>query len=343
MRILVGLVVSCALLAAASPALAADGDIAATKRKANEIAGQLSKARGRVATLDQNIKDLEAQTAQVEARHAQLGQAVSTMAVNRYIKGSEPQATPVLDDRDINEVARADALAKLVTSDTKDTIDAYRKTAEDLHQSRGALDAAKNDADKALGEVKTRSRQIEAELARLQKLEAERKAREEAARKDRERKARSEATSKARLARNAAPAATSGAVEGDGWLCPVRGPVAFSNDWGDPRSGGRRHEGTDMLAAKGTPVVASVSGTVRPHNSAKGGISYYLAGDDGNTYFGTHLDSLSGVSGRVERGGVIGTVGNTGNASGGPNHLHFEIHPGGGGPVNPYPTVSRYC
>ncbi len=126
-------------------------------------------------------------------------------------------------------------------------------------------------------------------------------------------------------------------------MCPVQGPRAFSNDWGQPRSGGRRHQGNDILSPRGTPVVASVSGTVRGHNSSLGGISYYLKGDDGNTYFGTHLDSLSGASGRVAQGAVLGTVGDSGNARGGPTHLHFEIHPGGGAPVNPYPTLSQHC
>ena len=126
-------------------------------------------------------------------------------------------------------------------------------------------------------------------------------------------------------------------------MCPVQGPRAFTNDWGQPRSGGRRHQGTDILSPRGTPVVASVGGTVRGHNSSLGGISYYLNGDDGNTYFGTHLDSLSGASGRVSQGTVLGYVGNTGNARGGPTHLHFEIHPGGGGAVNPYPTLAQHC
>ena len=92
-----------------------------------------------------------------------------------------------------------------------------------------------------------------------------------------------------------------------------------------------------------SPVVASVAGSVRPHQSGLGGFSYYLRGDDGNTYFGTHLDSLSGASGRVSAGAVLGYVGNSGNASGGPTHLHFEIHSGGGGAVNPYPTLRAAC
>ncbi len=86
-----------------------------------------------------------------------------------------------------------------------------------------------------------------------------------------------------------------------------------------------------------------MAGTVKGHSSSLGGISYYLSGADGNTYFGTHLDRLSGASGRVAAGTVVGYVGSSGNASASSPHLHFEIHPGGGGAVNPYTTLSRYC
>jgi peptidoglycan LD-endopeptidase LytH len=127
------------------------------------------------------------------------------------------------------------------------------------------------------------------------------------------------------------------------WICPVQGPRAFSDDFGDPRSGGRSHQGNDIMAPRGTPVVASVAGTVKGHNSSLGGISYYLNGDDGNTYFGTHLDRLSGASGRVAAGTVIGYVGSTGNASASAPHLHFEMHPGGGRAVNPYATLRKFC
>lgn len=141
----------------------------------------------------------------------------------------------------------------------------------------------------------------------------------------------------------AAPAPTPAPEPAGGFVCPVAGAVAFTNDWGQPRSGGRRHQGTDLLSPRGTPVVASSSGTVRGHQSSLGGVSYYLEGDDGNTYLGTHLDSLSGAAGRVDRGAVLGWVGNSGNARGGPTHLHFEVHPGGGGPTNPYPILSGSC
>src|SRR5205085_709996 len=73
------------------------------------------------------------------------------------------------------------------------------------------------------------------------------------------------------------------------WVCPVQGPHAFSNDWGNPRSGGRRHKGNDIFAATGTPVVAPVAGTVTQRTGGLGGNAVYVRGVDGNTYYGAHL------------------------------------------------------
>lgn len=133
-------------------------------------------------------------------------------------------------------------------------------------------------------------------------------------------------------------------VPGPSWLCPVQGRrVDFSDGWGDPRAGGRRHVGTDLFAFRGTRVVASVSGTLEHQSGSRAGLAYRLRGDDGNTYYGAHLDSLVAKPGRIDRGALIGTVGSTGNAQGTTPHVHFEIHPGGGGPVNPIYTVQRWC
>ncbi|MCU1388526.1 MAG: putative metalloendopeptidase, partial [Ilumatobacteraceae bacterium] len=125
------------------------------------------------------------------------------------------------------------------------------------------------------------------------------------------------------------------------FLCPMAGPTAFGDTWGDARSGGRHHEGVDMMAAFGTPEVAVVSGFATFKTNALGGNVISLVGDDGNRYYYAHLSSWEGESRQVAQGEVIGYVGHTGDTSA--NHLHFEIHPGGGAAVNPYPTVRKYC
>ncbi|MDQ3570666.1 MAG: M23 family metallopeptidase [Actinomycetota bacterium] len=133
-------------------------------------------------------------------------------------------------------------------------------------------------------------------------------------------------------------------VPGPSWLCPVQGGrVDFSDGWGDLRAEGRRHLGTDLFAFRGTRVVASVGGTLVHRPGSRAGLAYRLRGDDGNTYYGAHLQTLVAKQGRIERGALIGTVGSSGNAQGSTPHLHFEIRPNGGAPVNPIYTLRRWC
>ena len=128
---------------------------------------------------------------------------------------------------------------------------------------------------------------------------------------------------------------------GAGFPCPVQGPNTFTDTWGAPRSGGRRHQGVDLLAARGTPAVAVVSGFARASRNRLGGNALWLDGNDGNSYYYAHFDHY-GKLGAVDVGDVIGYVGDTGNARGTP-HLHFEVHPGRGAAVNPYPTARSHC
>ncbi len=128
------------------------------------------------------------------------------------------------------------------------------------------------------------------------------------------------------------------------WVFPVQGPHSFVDSFGAPRYAGgyHTHKGTDIMCARNTPIVAVVNGVIsrtHPIDSGLGGISVWLKGDDGNSYYYAHLTSIqAGIKAgeRVVAGQVIGFAGNTGDAAGGPVHLHFEIHPGGDAAVDPY-------
>ncbi len=125
------------------------------------------------------------------------------------------------------------------------------------------------------------------------------------------------------------------------WVCPL--PVAkFRNDWGEPRSGGRKHEGTDMFAPMGTPIITPINGTVRFDESGLGGRQFWLKTDKGVTVYGAHLESY-GTAGKINAGDVIGTVGDTGNAKGGAPHLHFEVHPTKNNKINPFALLDSIC
>lgn len=129
----------------------------------------------------------------------------------------------------------------------------------------------------------------------------------------------------------------------DSFTLPMS-PSAFVNSWGDPRSGGRRHAGTDVMGPCGAPVVAVTNGSIQDLSSGgNGGIMLYLRATNGDVFFYAHLKGYApGIhqGKRVSTGELIAYNGNTGNARGGPCHIHFEWHPDGGRPVNPYPLLA---
>ncbi len=133
----------------------------------------------------------------------------------------------------------------------------------------------------------------------------------------------------------------------DGFVFPVAGDTEFIDSWGYPRMTGTAsahwHQGADLFADHGTPLIAAENGVVaRVGVGSLGGNKLWVVGDSGNEYYYAHLSAFApGIQDgqRVRAGELVGFVGDTGNARGTSPHLHFEIHPGGIGPVNPYPLL----
>ncbi len=133
----------------------------------------------------------------------------------------------------------------------------------------------------------------------------------------------------------------------NGFVFPVAGDVEFIDSWGFPRMTGTPsahwHQGTDLFAAYGTPLIASENGVLSGIGvGSLGGNKLWVNGDSGTEYYYAHLSAFApGIAEgrRVRAGEVVGYVGDSGNARGTSPHLHFEIHPGGIGPVNPYPIL----
>jgi murein DD-endopeptidase MepM/ murein hydrolase activator NlpD len=136
-----------------------------------------------------------------------------------------------------------------------------------------------------------------------------------------------------------------GTIQPPPFVFPVNGAHSYINSWGFARSGGRTHKGTDVMAARGTPLVACVTGIisgVSRVDKGLGGLTVHIKGTNGYIYYYAHLDRVASsiqVGMSIKAGTTVGYVGNTGNARRGACHLHFGMQPGGGANVNPYATL----
>jgi murein DD-endopeptidase MepM/ murein hydrolase activator NlpD len=377
---LLGAVVVLALLAAPALAQVTDDDLAtaeqeieSTRSELEELAAELEAATVRSIELDEELARvnraiLDAQV-QVETALERLQERAvelyTAAAANRvsllFFSGTPEQlgaglsyleSLAVEDEQLINDLKglRAEYDRQLLV------LGALEAEQQQIHeQLASAADELNSRLDEAqaLYVALVEQRRIEDEERRrieeeLRRLEEERLRAEEAARA---------ATSTTTTAGDGDSTTTSVLGEtttttttvppSGGLACPVDGFSTFTDTWGAPRSGGRTHQGVDMLAARGTPTAAVETGTIRRMgNGGLGGITIWLTGQSGDEYYYAHLNDWApglSVGQAVSVGEHIGYVGSTGNASYAVPHLHFELHPGGGSAVNPYPLVKGLC
>ena len=314
MRLLAAVAAALLVSVAAAPAAVAakksstEAKIAAAQKAANDAANRYAKAERELGRARAEIAKFRAESAANQAKIDTLANRLRTFALREYQSG---RAGAYVNVADASQLARSRYLARSVALGSIDDLEEYRVVKADEAAIRASLEARLRDRMASVARLRGERARISQQLASLGKA------------------LKAQKSGTRILARGA-------------WVCPVQGPRAFSNDWGNPRSGGRRHKGNDIFAPTGTPVVAPVAGTVTQRNGGLGGLSVYVRGVDGNTYYGAHLKSFAS-SGRVSQGQIVGYVGSSGNARGGSAHLHFEIHPGGGAAVNPYGTLRAYC
>ena len=321
-RALAGVACVAAATFVASPQSAGADDLATAQARANRAAAELSKAETQLGKLDQQVQDLAARSSEVRRQMDGLRGAVRDAVMAQLIRGDTEMLALATDDP--TDQAIASTLAEAATGYSTDALDRYTALADDADRVGAELTERRSKLADAVDDLRDQRDKVEAELKRIQAAQSAKAA-------------ATRGSGAKRTGQGGAPIATGN------WVCPVQGPVAFSNSWGDPRSGGRSHTGVDMLSPRGTPTVAPVAGRVVHKQSGLGGLTWYVYGDDGNTYYGAHLSAYENEGiGRVQGGTVIGYIGDSGNAKG-TNHLHFQIKSGGGSPTNPYPTVKKFC
>ncbi|HVF52244.1 MAG TPA: peptidoglycan DD-metalloendopeptidase family protein [Actinomycetota bacterium] len=295
------------------------------------------------AALTDELEDIEARSAEIESKRSELQDDVVARANALYRSGSNDVLEILFTSQNVSQLtSRIDILSEVTMEDSTVFVTYARQTAElealeeEAIAKQDALAATEEELEGAsdelladFGAVKDEYIELKRKIAQLAPPPVPGPA-----------PAGAPAPPPGAGAAAAAPPSR---PKGD-ITCPVDGPVSFIDSWGYPRSGGRTHEGTDMMADFGTPVVAIVSGSITYAGwGDSAGNWLILSGDDGHGYWYMHNQTNNVGLGRVTVGQQIATVGDTGNASGGPPHVHFEYHPGGGGPVNPYPMLEPLC
>jgi murein DD-endopeptidase MepM/ murein hydrolase activator NlpD len=322
--------------------------VATARAAADSATAGYTDAENQLGALETRMSALRSQIRAGRAEIARLKVVAQRRAVAAYVnRGSDLQASILVDGDAMAAARRRLLLDKANASDDAAVARLDEVTAEldvQAHQLEGEQSAQRALVAKLRDEQQTLEAQLQdaqhAEAAFEQQLAqlAAAQAAAELARLAQQRQQLEAQTQKPASTR----APTGGFVAG-GMICPVRGAVSFVDSWGAPRGDTGPHQGVDIMAARGTPDVAVVSGNVVQKDGAISGKGVRLSGDDGNLYYYFHLDAYAGAAGHVQQGQVVGYVGNTGDASGGPTHTHFEIHPGGGAAVDPYPSVAAVC
>jgi len=354
----------------------ARGQLGRIQSELDGLAEEYARSEARLYELDQAVTaaEAEAERSREDLRSVEI--RFESRLVDIYKARGDGFAAFVkvlFEERDfLRVIQRAGSLNRIAGQDDdlrqeiRGHLERVGTLEAELESKREAQTAALSQLESAQETMEGRLEAVSAEYSRLQtevaRLEEEARRRAEEEAKRREAAAVAAAQSAAGAAKStgqktaASPApstvrpadrSSGGMAAISGFVFPVAGAHSYINDWGFSRSGGRSHQGTDIMAPRGTLVVAVVSGRVTrtTRNSGLGGTTVWLRGNDGRSYYFAHLDTIAGgisSGSSVGAGQTLATVGNSGNARGGATHLHFEILIDGE-PLDPYATLQDAC
>ncbi len=341
---------------AVDPLAQAQAEITAAQAAADHAASEFDAAQARYYRHQADAAHTQTQIAALQRSRENLAAIVRDRAVQTYMRGDAGGLNLLdLNSADLLDSSRRAIYVEHATANDRSALDEYRAITDDLRNRERTLTitlaAERDDLAKLRAQQVQLTNDVAGATHAAQQLRAElarqRRASEYAARLRRALEAaRASASSTRTTASTPTGGGTSGQIIASGdWVCPVQGPVSFTDTFGAPRSGGRRHQGNDLFASRGTPLVAVVSGSVWFQGDPLGGNAAYVDGNDGRTYYYAHLQDEVGGNRPVKAGEAIGHLGNTGDAVDAPPQLHFEIRLGNAnGPrIDPYPTLRAHC
>ena len=346
MRRLGAVLVVVLVVSISTPALSAEPELTKVRRERAAVQRELEATVRRFSEAEARLGKLQNEIGRVafrlESEQKALDSAQTALA-NRadlfYRLGPARFLSVLLDANALSDFyRRVKFLERASEGDSARLLRATRAR-NSIKELNADLISRRDRERRIVQELRTIARDLSSKLGRAGDLERRLLV-------DEQEKARQAELAQRRAATAASTARRSAGVSSGRFVCPVQGPHVVTNSFGDPRSGGRIHQGIDIMASRGTPLAAVVDGTIlRMNSSTLGGISLYLRGGDGTEFFYTHLNGYAGISqgSRIPAGTTIAYVGSTGNASASSPHLHFEIHPGGGRAIDPYPTVKAAC
>lgn len=332
---------------------AAKEELAGLRSELDRVTGLWAEAEAAVSRSQDKADAARERIAELEGQLDKIQVRLSDRAASLFVAGGSPQVLAVLSSDSVTDAADRLEFASAVAQQDTDLATRVSVQTQELAWQREQLAEAIDEEQRALAQLKSQQASINARLGDYQSRVSELE--DKLAAEQAPPPPTTQGTTNGGGGTGSGTGGDAGGgggggggtppITGSGWLltCPVAGPNSFVDSFGDPRPGGRTHQGIDLIAALGTPVVAVHAGTVHRTGSSIGGLGIVLSHDGSADWtFYTHFSRYGayGEGAHVGAGQVIGYVGNTGTTV---YHLHFEYHPNGGAAVNPYSALLGVC